>query len=53
MTKTQTAAKTETSRFANSPAWVAQKEDAKHRETIRASVSLEADDDWLDAVEAE
>ena len=45
---TTTKQQAETNRFANSPVWVAKKEDAKHRETIRATVSLEADDDWLD-----
>jgi hypothetical protein len=28
--------------------WIEKKADTKHRETIRASVSLEADDSWLD-----
>lgn len=45
MTKTQ---QTEANRYNASPIWAAKKDEATHRAAVRATFSLEADDDWMD-----
>ncbi len=47
------AQKTEASRYALSPQWIAKKEDSDHRANIRATAELDVSDDWLDDLEGE